>query len=40
MVGCYGERIARVAVGKKFYKPKMKQDVEHFIRIQKEIWTI
>jgi hypothetical protein len=40
MVGCHGERTARVVVGKKFYMPKMKQDVEHFIHIQKEIWTI
>ncbi len=31
MAGHCGKRITRVAVGKKFYWPKMKQDVEHFV---------
>ncbi len=31
MVGHYGERTTRVAIGKRFDWPKMKQDVEHFV---------
>jgi hypothetical protein len=32
MVGHHGERITRMVIGKRFYWPKMKQDVEHFVR--------
>jgi hypothetical protein len=31
MAGHHGERITKVAVGKRFYWPKMKQDVKHFM---------
>ncbi len=40
IVGRHGERTSRVYVGKRFYWPKMKQDVQHFIHIQKEIWIV
>jgi translation initiation factor 2 beta subunit (eIF-2beta)/eIF-5 len=32
MVKHHGERTTRVAIGKRYYWPKMKQDVEHFMR--------
>jgi hypothetical protein len=32
MVGHHGERVTKMAVRKRFYWPKMKQDVEHFVR--------
>jgi hypothetical protein len=31
MVGHHGEITIRMAVGKRFYWPEMKQDVEHFV---------
>ncbi len=33
MVGHHGEIITRMVIGKRFFWPKMKQDVEHFVRI-------
>ncbi len=32
MVGHHGEIVTKMVIGKKNYWPKMKQDVEHFMR--------